>query len=78
MPALPVSVLIIVMADLHASIVLLAAGNPAEGRKTKLKNDTDKYIQDLALMYNNTPRKCLGYQTPNQVIINEIGAALEM
>ena len=35
-------------------------------RKTKLKNYTDKDIQDLALMYNNTPRKCLGYQTPNQ------------
>ena len=33
--------------------------------KTELKNYTDKDIQDLALMYNNTPRKRLEYQIPN-------------
>ena len=47
-------------------------------RKTKLKNDIDKDIQDLALTYNHTPRKYLRYQTPNQLIINEIGAAAKM
>lgn len=50
-------------------------------RKTKLKNYTDNDIQDLAFLYNNTPRKCLGYQTPAEAIINEIkneGVALEM
>lgn len=47
-------------------------------RRTKLENYTDRDIQDLALLYNNTPRKCLGYRTPAEAIINEIGAALEM
>ena len=47
-------------------------------RKTKLDHYTDKDIQVLALLYNNTPRKCLGYQTPTEAITNETGAALEM
>ncbi len=45
-------------------------------RKTKLSNYTDKDIQDLAMLYNNTPRKCLGYQTPTEIILNEIDVAL--
>ena len=45
-------------------------------RKTKLKNTTDKNAQDLALMYNNAPRKFLGHQTPDQIMLNEISAAL--
>ncbi len=37
----------------------------------------------MAILYNNTPRKCLGYKTPAEVarFTNEIknqGAALEM
>ncbi len=35
----------------------------------------------MAILYNNTPRKCLGYKTPAEVMPNEIenqGAALEM
>ncbi|MCC0022520.1 MAG: IS30 family transposase [Nitratireductor sp.] len=50
-------------------------------RKTKLSNYTGRDIQDLAMLYNNTPRKCLGYRTPAEVLQNEIlnqGAALEM
>lgn len=50
-------------------------------RKTRLENYTNKDIQDLAMLYNNTPRKCLGYKTPAEVMLSEIqnqGAALEM
>lgn len=49
-------------------------------RKTDLKHYTEQDIQDLAMLYNNTPRKCLGYKTPTEIILNEInkkGAALE-
>ena len=47
-------------------------------RKTKLTQHSTQDIQDLAFLYNNTPRKCLGFKTPTEVIINEWGAALEM
>jgi transposase, IS30 family len=36
-------------------------------RKTDLATLSDEQIQHLALAYNHTPRKCLGYQTPAQV-----------
>ena len=41
-------------------------------RKTKLSNHTDQDIQDLAMLHNNTPRKCLGYRTPLEAILSEI------
>lgn len=50
-------------------------------RKASLANYSKRDIQDLATLYNNTPRKCLGYKTPAEVMFNEIrksGAALEM
>ena len=50
-------------------------------RKTKLSSYTKQDIQDQAMLYNNTPRKCLDYQTPAEVMrkqINKQGAALEM
>ena len=50
-------------------------------RKTDLKNYTGTDIQDQAMLHNNTPRKCLGYQTPAEVMLIEIdrsGAALGM
>jgi len=46
--------------------------------KTKLDRYSAKDIEDLAMLYNNTPRKCLGFQTPTEVILNLKGAALEM
>jgi transposase, IS30 family len=36
-------------------------------RKTDLATLSDEQIHQLALAYNHTPRKCLGYQTPAQV-----------
>jgi len=50
-------------------------------RKASLSNYTGRDIRDLATLYNNTPRKCLGYKTPAEVMLEEInnqGAALEM
>ena len=41
-------------------------------RKTKLSNHTDQDIQDLAMLHNNTPRKCLGYRTPLEAMLSEI------
>ena len=47
-------------------------------RKTSLKLLSDHDIKDLAMLYNNTPRKCLGFRTPTEAILNLKGAALEM
>ncbi len=30
------------------------------------------------MLYSNTPRKCLGDQTPTEIILNKTGATLEM
>ena len=50
-------------------------------KKIRLDQYSRKDIQDLAMLYNNTPRKCLGYKTPKEVMLNEIikhGAALDL
>lgn len=36
-------------------------------RKTDLNNVSTKQLQQLAALYNHTPRKCLGWQTPAEV-----------
>jgi IS30 family transposase len=36
-------------------------------RKTDLSTVSTKQLQQLAALYNHTPRKCLGYQTPAEV-----------
>jgi IS30 family transposase len=36
-------------------------------RKTNLDNVSNRQLQQLAALYNHTPRKCLGYQTPAEV-----------
>ncbi|MEM7303889.1 MAG: IS30 family transposase, partial [Pseudomonadota bacterium] len=41
-------------------------------RKTNLHLITNADIQEIANLYNKTPRKCLGYQTPSEVMLNEI------
>lgn len=48
-------------------------------RKAKFANYSKRDVQDLAMLYNNTPRKCLGYKTPTEFMFNKInrsGAAL--
>lgn len=39
-------------------------------RKTDLASLSDARFTNIVLAYNNTPRKCLGYQTPAEVFCN--------
>ena len=41
-------------------------------RKTDLADLTDDRFTELVLAYNNTPRKCLGYQTPAEMFWNHV------
>lgn len=41
-------------------------------RKTDLSKLTKQDIEQVARLYNHTPRKCLGYQTPASVFINQL------
>ena len=45
-------------------------------RKTDLATLSDEHFTRLVQVYNNTPRKCLGYQTPAEVFRNHV--ALQM
>ena len=36
-------------------------------RKSDLATITDEHLQTIVALYNNTPRKCLDFQTPNEV-----------
>ena len=41
-------------------------------RKTDLATVTEERFAQLVQAYNHTPRKCLGYQTPAEVFINQV------
>ena len=41
-------------------------------RKTDLATLSDEHFTRLVQVYNNTPRKCLGYQTPAEVFRNHL------
>ncbi len=41
-------------------------------RKTDLVALSDEHFTHLVQVYNNTPRKCLGYQTPAEVFRNHL------
>jgi IS30 family transposase len=50
-------------------------------RKTDIKDYTDKDITTIQHLINSTPRKCLGYRTPEEAfiqMINQTSGALEM
>ena len=36
-------------------------------RKSKLATISDRQLRKMADAYNNTPRKCLAYKTPNEI-----------
>ena len=42
-------------------------------RKTDIDTMSDEDFQDIVLMHNLTPRKCLGYKTPAQAFLNQLG-----
>jgi IS30 family transposase len=39
---------------------------------------SDEEIQDIVMTANLTPRKCLGFKTPFQVILKELGKDLQI
>lgn len=41
-------------------------------RKTNLDEISDETIDNLVSRYNNTPRKCLGFQTPTEVFLKPL------
>ena len=45
-------------------------------RGTSFRSTTDEAIQRAANLLNNRPRKCLGYQTPAEVLKNALSGAL--
>jgi IS30 family transposase len=47
-------------------------------RKTDIKDYTQKDIEMIQFMLNSTPRKCLGYKTPEEMFIQKLNGALEM
>ena len=42
-------------------------------RKRDIDKMSDEELQDILLSHNLTPRKCLGYKTPVQAILKELG-----
>ena len=42
-------------------------------RKRDIDKMSDEEPQDILLTHNLTPRKCLGYKTPVQAILKELG-----
>ncbi len=47
-------------------------------RKRDLRNVSDEELQDILLTHNLTPRKCLGFKTPAQAIMKELGIDVEI
>ncbi|OEJ64778.1 hypothetical protein BEN30_16025 [Magnetovibrio blakemorei] len=47
-------------------------------RKRDLRNVSDEELQDILLTHNLTPRKCLGFKTPTQAIMKELGIDVEI
>ena len=40
-------------------------------KKTRIKDYPSKYIQDITLKLNHTPRKCLNFSTPHEVFFDQ-------
>lgn len=47
-------------------------------RKTDITGYTEKDIATIQHLINSTPRKCLGYKTPEEAFIQKLSGALEM
>jgi hypothetical protein len=46
--------------------------------QTDIKDYTQKDIEMIQFMVNSTPRKCLGYETPEEAFIHKLNGALEI
>lgn len=47
-------------------------------RKRDIDKMSDEELQDILLTHNLTPRKCLGFKTPAQAILKELGIDVKM
>ena len=47
-------------------------------RHTDIDEVSDEEIQDIVLTTNLTPRKCLGFKTPFQAILKELGKDVQI
>jgi IS30 family transposase len=47
-------------------------------RKRDIDKMSDEELQDILLSHNLTPRKCLGYKTPVQAILKELGTDVKI
>ena len=47
-------------------------------RSTDLDELDDHDIQDIAMTINLTPRKCLGYKTPIEAVLQELGKDVQI
>lgn len=64
----------------HQTLSLIATqSTPGNGwlpRQTDLDELSDEDIQDVAMTINLTPRKCLGFRSPTEAFLNELGKTL--
>ena len=47
-------------------------------RKTDITDYTDNDINTIQMLINSTPRKCLGFKTPEEAFFQNLTGALEM
>lgn len=47
-------------------------------KKTDITDYTDRDINVVQMMINSTPRKCLGFKTPKEALLQNLTGALEM
>jgi len=47
-------------------------------RKTPLKHYSDQDIEDIIMNYNDTPRKCLGFQSPFEAFIKNLSETVAL
>jgi len=47
-------------------------------RKTDITDYTDNDINTIQMLINSTPRKCLGFKTPEEAFLQNLTGAPEM
>jgi IS30 family transposase len=47
-------------------------------RQIDIDKVSDEEIQDIVMIANLTPRKCLGFKTPLQAILRELGKDVQI
>ena len=47
-------------------------------RKRNIEKVSEDELQDIILSYNLTPRKCIGFKTPIQALLKELGVDVKI